>query len=214
MYKLDRRELETRHELRGRYAPGAHWYAVMAHCGREARVQAWIEENLTVEAIEEAFLPIVEPRRPSKRSSSSPAATVPKFLFRSYLFLRCAMTDAIYTSVCAHPLVFQMLGRGYRIPAALDDEEIGRLRQVLRADCDPELVASRNIGEVAEIVEGLMAGIQGRIVEVNSRGAKLEVPFSFLDMGTTVAVVVPRDNLRIRSGYDRESLAREEACYV
>src|ERR1035437_2104974 len=133
MYKLARKELDTRQELRGRYALGVQWYAVMTHAAREARVQAWIEENLADEPIEDAFLPIVAPRRPARHASGAPVATAPKFLFRSYLFLRCAMNEAIYASVCEHPMVFQVLGRGYRIPTALDDQEVGRLRQILQA---------------------------------------------------------------------------------
>ena len=211
MYKLDKNELALRQESRGRYAEGSHWYAVMVHHGREERVRNCIEESLADRGVDETFLPLVQPD--PKAQGRLPKAR-PEFLFRSYLFLRCAMNDEIYMSVCDHSSVYRILGRGHRIPTVLDDEEICRLRRILRVDCRPEMVTRRNIGASARIVDGLMAGVQGRVIAVNSKEVKLEVSFSFLNMGTGVAVIVPRTNVRIQENSHRESSMERMYQYV
>ena len=219
MYKLDKKELQMRQEMRGRYPEGVRWYAVMVHCGHEKRVRFWLEETLEewgldsprslrrripegpagedvpVSRSEEVFLPIV---RPDAKSPHHRPETPSRLLFHSYLFLRCAMNDEIYTTVCDHPSIYQIVGRAYRIPSVLEDDEVLHLKGILESDCNPETIDKCNIGDTAEIVQGLMAGMRGRVLAVNSSTVRLEVSFSFLDMGTSVAVSVPRTDVRIK----------------
>lgn len=210
MYKLDKTELTLRQEARGHYPEMPCWYVVMVHHGREERVQNGINEDLSTLGVSETFLPILQYSLNPKLQQSK-AST--EFLFRSYLFLRCVMTDEIYMSVCDHPLVYQILGQGYRIPTALDDAEIDHLRQILIVDCKPVVAPRLNVGASARIVEGLMAGMEGRIVASNAKTVKLEVSFSFLDMGTSVVVVVPRSDLQIEEKNIHASTS-ERICHV
>lgn len=209
MYKLDKKELEFRREMRGRYSEGLSWYAVMVHWGHEEIVRDWIGEDLKERCVDEVFLPMLQakPAAQQKRSEAPP-----EFLFHSYLFLRCAMNDGIYMPICDHSSVFQIMGRAYRIPSVLDEEEILHLKGILQSDCSPEMVDKCNIGDSAEIVQGLMAGIQGRVLAVNSSKVRLEVSFAFLNMGTSVAVVVPRSDVRIKEDCYVE-LTGERVCY-
>ena len=210
MYKLDKNELTLRQAARGCYPKESMWYAVMTHYGQEQRVRKFIEENMADQRIDEILLPLVQLGRSSR--SSQPKA-LPRFLFRSYLFLRCMMNDDTYISICDHPSVYQILGRGYRIPTVLDDAEIQNLRQVLNADCNPEMVTRCNIGASALIIDGLMAGVRGRVIAVNSKEVKLEISFSFLSMGTGIVVAVPRSQVRIRENSHRESVEKR-MCHV
>lgn len=210
MYRLDKKELSLRQETRGCYPEGAHWYAVMVHCGQEDRIRTHILEDLFDLGVDEVLLPLV---RQAPNASGRDLKTPPEFLFRSYLFLRCEMNDRLYISLCDHRSVYQILGRAYRIPAVLDDQEILRLRQILDADCRPEMISRRNIGALAHIVEGPMAGVHGRVLAVNSKEVKMEVSFSFLDMGTSVALVVPRSDVRIKESVEREYRG-ERMCHA
>jgi len=219
MYKLGSKELELRQSWRGAYADGLHWYAIMVHTGREIRVRQFILEEVVdslapsqANPIAEVFLPIVQ-QQPSMSPLRNRQQPEKAFLFRSYLFLQCAMNDAIYTPICDHQFVYQILGRGYRIPSILEDEEIENLKKILRSDSRPELVSRRNIGSMVEITEGLMAGIRGRVVTANAREVKLEVGFSFLDGATGVVVSVPRINVKILERSSQPS-ARERVCYA
>ena len=206
MYKLDKKELDYRQKMRGKYPEGQRWYAAMAHIGREKYVLDFIKDELTDQGVEDAFLPIVEP---GVLTPYLAPGTQSRFLFRSYLFLQCAMTDTIYSAICEHPHVFQVLGRAYRIPSVLDDGEVSNLRQILRAECNPELVSRGHVGEEAEIVAGLMAGIRGRVLYVNEKEVKLEVSFSFFNGQNAVAVVVPRVCVRILTDSHQNNRAGE-----
>ena len=210
MYRLDPKELSLREESRGRYPKGSCWYAVMAHCGQEERVRRYIGEELANLGVDEILLPRVRLRTGAQRGLTAPSR---EFLFRSYLFLRCTMSDAIYIPLCDHRFVYRILGRSYRIPTMLDDEEIVCLRRILEADCRPEMVSRRNVGNEAHIVEGPLEGVYGRILSVNSKEARLEVSFSFLDMGSSVVVIVPRCHVRVGEG-SRMELAGERMSYV
>ncbi|MCX7049926.1 MAG: hypothetical protein NTX50_31145 [Candidatus Sumerlaeota bacterium] len=210
MYKLDKKELEYRLKMRGKYPEGQRWYAAMAHIGREKHVLNFIQDELTDQGVGDAFLPIVEP---GVLTPYLEAGARSRFLFRSYLFLQCAMTDSIYSAICEHPSVFQILGRAYRIPSDLDDGEVRNLRQILRAECNPELVSRSHIGEEAEIVAGLMAGIRGRVLYVSAKEVKLEVSFSFFNGQNAVAVVVPRVCVRIMTGSHQNNRVGE-LCYA
>lgn len=206
----------------------------MVHYGYEERVRFWLEDTLeqfgqgnlrtsrqteldelagehtTLSPSEEILLPIV---RLGIASSDQRSKTTPQFLFPSYLFLRCAMNDEIYTRVCEYPQVYQILGRAYRIPTPLEDEEILHLRGMLESDCQPELIEKINIGETVEIVEGLMAGMKGRILAFNSSTVRIEAFFSFLDMGTSVAVTVARSDVQILDEFSLE-FSGERACHA
>lgn len=197
--------------MRGRYPAGARWWAVMSHFGREKRVLDWIRENLSGQSFDEAFLPLVrsEHKSPERVSDSSP-----RLLFNSYLFLRCEMNDDIYTAVCDHPHVYQILGRAYRIPSFLDEDEIHHLKQILESDREVEMVTRASIGDSVEIVRGAMAGVRGHVRAVNSRRVRLEIPFSFLDMGTSVAVSVPRRDVKIMKDCDSTQSTREMVCHA
>jgi len=111
MYKMTRKELEERRNQRGRYLPEVRWYAVAAHCGRERRVCQRIREDLDETAVAEILLP--EVRSEAARTGTRPhgarshgAAALPRLLFPSYLFLRCAMNDEIYGVITEYPDAF------------------------------------------------------------------------------------------------------------
>ncbi len=55
-------------------------------------------------------------------------------------------------------------------------------------------------GDQIEVVKGLMKGVTGCVLERNNRHVKIEVPFSFLDMGTMVAVSIPLEHVRMCEG--------------
>ena len=197
MYTLNKKERELREQARGCYPEGLQWYTAMVHCGHEVRVANWIDENLKEQGVDEVLLPILRPNGQSRRLQTKGPF---KFLFHSYLFIRCTMNDEVYVPLAEHSSVFRIMGRSYRIPSLLNGEEIQYLKGILESDCRPSMADRRNIGEHAEVIEGLMAGMEGRIIAINSKEAKLEVAFSFLDMGTGVVLVVPRDNLRVEGG--------------
>ena len=193
MYKLDKQERAYRARMRGRYSTAMKWYAVMTHCGREYPVRDRIEFDLSDQGEVGILLPEVRTneRAPGGKTDHQP------LLFSSYVFVRCRMNDAIYTSITAYRDVYQILGRAYRIPSVIHDAEMAHLRGVLATSPAPMLVSRLRVGEPVEITDGLLRGMRGQLVEFNARYAKIEVRFSFLDDTTGILVSVPRHQVRL-----------------
>jgi len=191
MYKLNRQEREFREKMRGQYPLDLAWYAVMTHCGREGEIR----DRLSLDCPGHEGAEMLLPELKASAAFGNGKRRLPQLLFSSYVFLRCVMNDEVYMSVSSYAGVVQILGRAYRIPYAIADSEITHLKGVLASVPQPRLAARLNVGTEVVVTEGLMNGMRGRIVEVNNRHVKLETHFSFLDIGTSIVVVVPRDQV-------------------
>lgn len=193
MYKLNKQERTFRERMRGRYPAGPRWYGVMTRAGREPQVRERVFFEFADPPVERILLPEVTAnarRRTGKRRR-------PDLLFSSYVFLRCRMNDGLYTTISAYEDVFQILGRAYRIPSVIDDAEMAYLQGVLASDPRPKVVTRSSVGAEVEVTGGLMAGMQGRVIECNAGYVKIETCFSFLDDATGIVVAVPRSHVRL-----------------
>lgn len=193
MYKLSKQEREFRERVRGRYPPDQTWYAVMTHCGREREIGDLILFDFSDNGIEGVLLPEIKasPRRAQGKCG------LPELLFSSYVFFRCKMTDDVYIRISSYDGVFQILGRAYRIPTTIEDAEMSHLKGVLATHPKPKLASRLNLGAEVVVTEGLMEGMRGRLIEIGSRYAKIETCFSFLDIGTSIVVAVPPDQIQV-----------------
>ena len=194
MYTLAKKDREAIEQTRGKYAAEARWYAAMTHHGEERRVRDQVLLDFSHTGVEEILLPELQRKNPSRKKGRSP-----DLLFPCYVFLRCRMNDEIYMRVSAYETVHQILGRAYRIPSVLDEEEIVCLKKMLAMSPQPRLATRLNAGDWARVTEGLMEGLKGRVVECNARYVKLETGFSFLDRGASVIVAIPRTQVSVQS---------------
>jgi transcription antitermination factor NusG len=193
MYRLSKQEHEFRERMRGKYPEGLNWYAVMMHSGRERRVR----ERILFDCSDRGAVEVLLPERKGGATGRQGKRTPPGLLFPCYVFLRCRMDDEIYMRISAYEDVFQVLGRAYRIPSVIDDAEIAHLKGVLMSEPRPEMMSRLNVGDQAVVIQGMMEGMRGRVLEFNARFVKLETCFSFLDNGTSIAVHVPRAHVRL-----------------
>lgn len=187
MYKLSKAERVFIEQFRGAYDPHAHWYAIMTHWGRERDILQHIRRRLDGK-YEEILLPEI-PAVPGEKSG--------RLLFGGYLFLRCRMSDAIYMTVASAPQVYKIFGRAFRIPTPIGDREMEIFCNMLGAKPSPQFVTRSNIGQQAVVIEGMLKGLSGRVVGVNTQHVKLETSFSFLAQDSGVIVCVPRAHIRI-----------------
>lgn len=183
MFKLCKEDRLRREELRGNYPQGLRWYGVMTHWGQENRVRAEVESGFLGSELAEVLLPdLVVPQKSKKKSVR---------LFGGYVFLHAQMTDEFYMRVSSYPQVLQILGLGYRIPSAIDDQEMAHLRSVLEFRPAPQMVARGQVGQMVRVVSGLLRGMTGRVLQINSRHVKIETSFSFLGLESGIAVALP-----------------------
>ena len=193
MYKLSKAEREFREKVRGQYPPDHRWYAVMTHCGREYQVRDRIVSDFVNDGVSEVLIPEIR----SGTGGSLAGQRRPDVLFRCYVFLRCRMSDVTYMTIAAYQSVYSILGRAFRIPSVIEDTEMTYLKGVLATRPAPLMSQRLNIGSEAVVTKGLMEGMRGRVIELNSSFAKLETTFSFFDNGTSVIVSVPLPEIQL-----------------
>ena len=193
MYILDKREREFRDRMRGKYDPDAKWYGLMVHYGRERVVRERILDDFVNDGVREVILPELD-HSSRRRNGRQRRADL---LFPSYVFLKCHMNDTTYMTVASYNDVYSILGRTFRMPTIIDEEEMDHLKGVLQTYPFPTFGTRMNIGSEAIVTRGLMEGMQGRIVEINAEYVKLETTFSFFDDGAGVLVSVPKEDIRL-----------------
>lgn len=189
MFKLCKEDRLRREQMRGNYPEGSRWYGVMTHWGQENRLRGEIESSFGADVLDEVLLPdLIESTRGGKK--------VTRRLFGGYVFLRCRMNDDLYMQVAGYPQVVQVLGRGYRIPMAIDDLEMERLKNLLEFRPAPQVVARAQVGQKVKVIDGLLRGTVGRVLQSNSEHVKLELSFSFLGLDSGIAVTVPHSSVQ------------------
>ncbi|OPZ22778.1 MAG: hypothetical protein BWZ10_00255 [candidate division BRC1 bacterium ADurb.BinA364] len=194
MYTLSKKELEILRERQGRYDPDTRWYAAMAHAGKERKLREWIAVEAECAPVQEILVPEIQ--EPLKRRAGRATKKNSRLLFPCYVFFQCKMSDDLYFSLVNCDLTIQILGNAFRIPIAIPDEEIDRLKGVLKSGGAPKLVEKTDIGDWVVIMEGPMKGTRGRVAESAKKFVKIEVDFSFLNSGSCILVQAPRDIIR------------------
>lgn len=198
MHLLNKREREWRDRMRGRYSGETKWYAVMVHAGFERKVSDRVMLDFADKGVDRVLLPELS----GDRRVRSRNANAPVLLFPSYLFLHCRMNDDAYMVISEYREVFSILGRAYRIPTVIDDEEMQHLMGVLASVPRPYVARRMDVGRRAVVTDGLMEGLSGRILECNANFVKLETRFSFYEEDKSIVVSVPREKIRLDDADD------------
>lgn len=189
MYKLSKADREFLETHRGQYDSELRWYAAMTHWGRERKIMDQVRRDFGPSGVDELLLPVLageDDEAGGKRG---------ELLFGGHLFLRCRMNDDIYMGLANHPWVFKVFGRAFRIPDVIGDYEMDIFKRALVSVPRPCLVTRSHLGTMATVTEGLMAGLQGRVVGVSNKFVKLETHFSFQDHTSSVVVSVPQEHV-------------------
>jgi len=189
MFKLSKSDREYYERIRGHYPNRPSWYATMTHCGKERLVGRKMMEDFAGRGLGEILLPEVleQPRRDQVEPEAG------KLLFTSHVFFNGLLDDEIYMKICAYPGVYKILGRTYRIPGVISDEEMMIFKAVLNTSPPPRLVSRQHIGTQVCVTSGLMKGLRGQVIEVQSKFVKIQADFSFVDRGSAIIVAVPHE---------------------
>ncbi len=190
MFKLSKDDRERREQMRGKYASQLHWYGVMTHWGQEDRLKRELESAFSGADLREVFVPeFVQTECPGKKTRSEK-------LFGGYLFVQCEMRDEIYFQICKFPQVHRILGLSYRIPSVIDDFEIAHLKRLLVFQPKPRMMQRCASGQMVKVVDGLLKGMTGQVVQVNAEHIKIETSFSFLGYDSGICVSLPHASVR------------------
>jgi transcription antitermination factor NusG len=188
MFKLSKADREHYERMRGCYLAESSWYGLLIHSGRERKAQERVMRDFGQHGVEEILLP--------ELADGPVGKTGPSLLFGGHLFLRCRMIDEIYIKVAAYTEVMKILGRAYRIPDIICNQEMEIFKSVLATYPLPKLATRMHLGAAAQVTDGLLHGLQGRIVEVTAKHVKIESCFSFLGNDSAIVVSVPREQIQ------------------
>ena len=151
------------------------WFAILVRTGREKTASLLLEN-----AGYECFLPVSRSTR--RWSDRTKLIEVP--LFPGYLF--CRMNPHSRLTVLMTPGVIQIVGVG-RTPIPVEEEEIDAIQRVRRSGLSAMPWPYMQVGNVAQILEGPLRGLNGIVVKIKS-GVKLVLSVSLLQRSVAVEV--------------------------
>jgi transcription antitermination factor NusG len=153
----------------------------------------------------ECFLPVSRSTR--RWSDRTKLIEVP--LFPGYLF--CRMNPHSRLTVLMTPGVIQIVGVG-RTPIPVEEEEIDAIQRVQRSGLSAMPWPYMQVGNVAQILEGPLRGLNGIVVKIKS-GVKLVLSVSLLQR--SVAVEVERSwvgEVRVGNPAEIDTLHQQNAA--
>ena len=156
------------------------WIALYTRPRHEKRVAAGIREKGI-----EVYLPLL----PVLRRWSDRRKWVDEPLFRGYVFVRGDDSER-YRSVQTSGVVRMVRFRGK--PAVVRDEEIDRIRRILRDGLEVEACDPFSVGDRVVIKQGPLTGVEGRLVEIHG--------------SSRLVVTVPSINQALRFSVERNDV--------
>ena len=159
-----------------------HWHALYTRPRYEKRVADEIQRKGIL-----SYLPLMH----ILKQWSDRKKWVDEPLFRGYVFIQGNSVEryrSLQTTGVVRMVEFQ--GR----PAVVPEEEIDRIRRILReAEC-VEPCVTMNVGDRVSIVRGPLMGIEGRLIEIHGR-SRLVV--SVPSINQALRLCVSRSDVRI-----------------
>jgi transcription antitermination factor NusG len=134
-----------------------HWHALYTRPRFEKRVANEIQKKGIL-----SYLPLTH----VLKQWSDRKKWVDEPLFRGYVFIQ-GDSVALYRSLQTTGVIrmVEFLGR----PAVVPEEEIDRIRRILKEGECVESCVTMNVGDRVSIVRGPLMGIEGRLVEIQGR---------------------------------------------
>ena len=152
------------------------WYAVHT----SSRHEDMVHMRLDAKEIP-VFLPKIEVW--SKRKDRKKRIRVP--LFRGYLFVHVELEKRIWLEILKTPGVARIVGN-QKEPIPIPNEQIDSIRILLENDVLLTPVPYLQIGQMVKIVNGPLAGVEGILLETDTRKNKLVISVDILKRSLSV----------------------------
>lgn len=170
------------------FLSGTHWFAVWTK-SRQEKIAVAMIGSLGVTN----FLPL----KSELRQWSDRKQTVNVPLFSGYLFVKISLVDDSRLRILQIPGVAGFLGNSQG-PLPIPQDQIDAVRSVVERKIECTVHPLLNEGDSVRVVRGPLAGIQGRLVRMNSL-TRLVISISLIHRSLSVHV-------------DREDVERFEDC--
>ena len=144
-------------------ADTAKWYVVHTYSSYENTVKATIEKTVQSRQLQDQILAIAIPTETvTEITDSGVSKTYDRKLYPGYVFVKMIMNDEVWHIVRYISGVTGFVGPGSR-PVPLSDEEARAIsgEEMVKAD-------AFSIGDMVEIIDGILTGHSGRISEISA----------------------------------------------
>ena len=157
----------------------ARWFALWTH----SHCEQLVRDQLTAKGFD-AFLPTI--RDWSRRGGERHLISRP--MFPSYLFVRHAIEKLSYIEIMKTNGLVRILGERWDRLAAVADEEINAIRQLVSSDLSLMPYPYLREGQRVRIVDGPLSGVEGILVRNRTNRGLLVLSVELLHRSVAVEI--------------------------
>ena len=163
------------------------WYALRTFTGHEAKVKAYIEDELKRRGVSERVPEVVIPVEKVYEVRDGKKKTKTKSFLPGYILIEAALDKKLIDLILSVPGVVAFVGATKNTPAPLQPDEMRRILGKVEEKRGIESPEVRFfLGQPVKVVDGPFSGFGAQIKEVNEDKQKLKVEVSIFGRKTPV----------------------------
>ncbi len=160
----------------------ALWYVIHTYSGYEKRVKATLEMIIENRGLQDMIQEVLIPVETVLEIKDGKRRTFERKIYPGYVLVKMILTDDIWYIVRNTRGVTGFVGPSSTNPVPLTDDELG----MMGLDSDWEPVMDYDVGDEVRIINGSLAGFDGKVDEINIDKKKVTVIVSMFGRETPV----------------------------
>ena len=187
------------------------WYILQTYSGFEHRVEKTLQEKLKVTQLEDLVEEVFVPSEDVERVKNGKKRKTHVIYYPGYVLIKVKLTDELWHLLMSIPRVSGFVGGTNRDPQALEEEELGMIRnQMTQGIRQAVLKEEFDVGQQVVVIDGPFANFSGKIDEVNQEKNKIRVLISILGRSTPVELDFEKVKAQPDEGLPTEPLVFAE----
>lgn len=163
------------------------WYALKTYTGHEAKVKAYIEDEMKRREMSERVPEVVIPQEKVYEVKEGKKRTKTKSFLPGYILIEAALDKKLIDLILSIPGVVSFVGPTKTQPTALQPDEMRRILGKVEEKRGLESPEVRYyLGQPVKVIDGPFSGFGAQIKEVNEDKQKLKVEVSIFGRKTPV----------------------------
>ncbi len=163
------------------------WYAIRTYTGSEAKVKAYIEDEMKRRDLSGRVPEVVIPNEKVYEVREGKKRTKTKSFLPGYILIEAALDKKLIDLILSIPGVISFVGPTKTQPTALQPDEMRRILgkvEEKRGIESPEI--RYHMGQPVKVIDGPFSGFGAQIREINEDKQKLKVEVSIFGRKTPV----------------------------
>jgi len=166
----------------------ARWYIVHVAAGSERQVVAEMKKKFEKEELSDLLEEVLVFSKEAESVRRGARVKVQEKIFPGYVFVKMRFSPQSFTMIKSLPKVLDFLGATVQgVPQPLADEEVKKLiGQVEKLSESLRVQSCFEIGQIVRVRDGLFAGMEGVVENVDVPKQRLKVSIDILGRPTPV----------------------------